>query len=168
MSYAWMGVRDLHALASARFSSPASRARNAAMLVSEFCGRERSQVTLRWQLNAVEISIKVFDQKLDGGPGMHDIKTALDAVCYVHGFKVLAQTQQKDNLVIKLSATIDNMNRAFRRARQLPALKSTIQAGIVGLLVWYLGVAILNGRFLWFLHSDSDDAEDAWEVLDEG
>ena len=167
MSYAWMGVRDLHALASARFSSPASRARNAAMLVSEFCGRERSQVTLRWQLNAVEISIKVFDQKLDGGPGMHDIKTALDAVCYVHGFKVLAQTQQKDNLVIKLSATIDNMNRAFRRARQLPALKSTIQAGIVGLLVWYL-VAILNGRFLWFLHSDSDDAEDAWEVLDEG
>ena len=88
--------------------------------------------------------------------------------CYVHGFKVLAQTQQKDNLVIKLSATIDNMNRAFRRARQLPALKSTIQAGIVGLLVWYLGVAILNGRFLWFLHSDSDDAEDAWEVLDEG
>ena len=117
MSYAWMGVRDLHALASARFSSPASRARNAAMLVSEFCGRERSQVTLRWQLNAVEISIKVFDQKLDGGPGMHDIKTALDAVCYVHGFKVLAQTQQKDNLVIKLSATIDNMNRAFRRAR---------------------------------------------------
>ena len=168
MSYAWMGVRDLHALASARFSSPASRARDAAMLVSEFCGRERSQVTLRWQLNAVEISIKVFDQKLDGGPGMHDIKTALDAVCYVHGFKVLAQTQQKDNLVIKLSATIDNMNRAFRRARQLPALKSTIQAGTVGLLVWYLGVAILQGRFLWFLHPDGDDAEDAWEVLDEG
>ena len=164
MSHAWLGVRDLHALASARFSSPASRARDAAMLVAEFCGRERSQVTLRWQLNAVEISIKVFDQKLDGGPGMHDIKTALDAVCYVHGFKVLAQTQQKDNLVIKLSATIDNMNRAFRRARQLPALKSTIQAGIVGLLVWYLGVAILQGRFLWFLHSDGDDAEDAWEV----
>ena len=165
MASAWMTVRDLHALASARFSSPASRARDAAMLVSDFCGRDRSQVTLRWQLNAVEISIKVFDQKLDGGPGMHDIQTAVDAVCYVHGFKVLAQTQQKNNLVLKLSATIENMDRAFRRARQLPALKSTIQAGATALVVWYFGVALFHGRLRWFLDADEDDA---WEVDDEG
>ena len=165
MSLVWMSVRDLHALASARFSSPAARARDAAMLLSDCCGRERSQVTLRWQLHAVELSIKVFDQRMDGGPGMQDIAMALDAVCYVHGFKVLAKTQQKANLVIKLSATIEGMDRAFGRARQLPALKSTIQAGVVGLVVWYVGVALFHGRLRWFL--DPDDA-DAWEVEDEG
>ena len=164
MSLVWMSVRDLHALASARFSSPAARARDAAMLLSAFCGRERSQVTLRWQLNAVELSIKVFDQQMDGGPGMQDIATALDAVCYVHGFKVLAQTQQRANLVIKLSATMENMDRAFRRARQLPALKSTLQAGIVGLVVWYVGVALFHRRLRWYLDADP---EDAWEVEDE-
>lgn len=165
MPLAWMSVRDLHALSSARFSSPASRARAAAMLVTEFCGRDRSQVTLRWQLNAVEISVKVFGQKLDGGPGMHDVSTALDAVGYVHGFKVLAQTQQKDNLVIKLSATMEGMDHAFQRARRLPALKSTIQASGLGLIAWYIAMALLHGRFLWFLQPSDDD--DAWEVLDE-
>lgn len=166
MSLVWMSVRDLHALASARFSSPAARARDAAMLLSDFCGRERSQVTLRWQLHAVELSVKIFDQRMDGGPGMQDVAMALDAVCYVHGFKVLAKTQQKANLVIKLSATIEGMDRAFQRARRLPALKSTIQASGLGLIVWYIGLALLHGRFLWFLQPSDD--EDAWEVEDEG
>ncbi len=159
----WMSVADLHALASARFSSPACRARSAAFLLAECCGHERSHVRLRWQLNAVEISAKVFDQKLDSGPGMHDIELALHAVAHVHGFRVLAKTQQGAHLVIKLSATIERMDAAFARARKLPALKSTLQAMTLGLLLWFLAMTLYHRSFLWFL----EEREDAWEVEDE-
>lgn len=164
MTAEWMSLADLHALASGRFSSPACRARSAAYLLAECCGHERSQVRLRWQLNAVEISAKVFGQALDSGAGMQDIEMALHAVARVHGFRVLSKTQQGAHLVIKLSATIERMDAAFGRARQLPALKSTLQAMTLGLLLWFVAMALYHRSFLWFL----EEQEEPWEVEDEG
>ena len=167
MSLVWMSTRDLHALASARFSSPATRAREAAFFLSELCGKNRSQVTLKWQLNAVEISVKVFDQKLDGGPGMQDIDEALDVVGYVHGFRVLSKTQQGANLVFKVSATIARMDACFVRARRKPAAKSTLQAMLIGFVLYWIFMWWYHGRFCWCCELPDEEGDRDWELEDE-
>ena len=161
----FMSLRELHALASTPFSSPARRARDAAFFLGDFCGVHRSQIRVRWQRHAVEMSVKVFDQKLDGGAGQKDIDAALDVVGYVHGFRVLSKTQQGANVVLKLSTTIARMDESFARARRVPALKSMLEAVTIGVLLYFVTMALWHGRVCWWCTLEEE--EESWEVDDE-